>query len=160
MDTESQQRTYAVTLAKEIGPDHREAMRVWLGNLLEIRSSEISRSLKFRRALAATFHASLIWPLLRVVALEVKKHAWDNRSKNSRTALGVSAAAFAVFGGQSAGIAALGTAIGVPLWIVFGAGYMFASTLYEELSGQRPAAQPTTVKIMDAIKDIDGVHKI
>ena len=39
----------------------------------------------------------------------------------------------ALFGSQSAGIAALGTAIGVPLWVVLGAGAAFANSLIEEL---------------------------
>ncbi|OCC02401.1 hypothetical protein BA190_24055 [Labrys sp. WJW] len=46
-------------------------------------------------------------------------------------------AGLAFFGTQGAGIAALGTAAGVPLWVVPGAGSMFAKTLHEELTKRK-----------------------
>jgi hypothetical protein len=56
--------------------------------------------------------------------------------------LGLSTAAVgvAIFGGQGAGIAALGTAIGVPLWAVLGSGAAFADVIIEEFGrkGGRP----------------------
>lgn len=60
--------------------------------------------------------------------------------------MGLSAAAvgLAVFGNQAAGIAALGSAIGVPLWIVLGAGSMFADQLLKELSGALSASKKTS----------------
>ena len=35
-------------------------------------------------------------------------------------------------------LAALGTAIAVPLWVEFGAGATFFGVLYEEITGQKP----------------------
>ena len=55
----------------------------------------------------------------------------------------------ALFGGQGAGIAALGAAIGVPLWVVFGAGAAFAGVLYEEITGKRSSTK-TTYTVIDA----------
>ena len=56
--------------------------------------------------------------------------------------LGLSAAAVGavLFGGQDAGIAAQGTAMGVPLWVVLGSGPAFASVVIEEFGhkGRRP----------------------
>jgi hypothetical protein len=51
-------------------------------------------------------------------------------------------AGVALFGGKAAGIAALGTAIAVPLWIVLGAGGAFAGVLIEIIEGRdRDTAQ-------------------
>lgn len=72
-----------------------------------------------------------------LIAAALKDLAWDNRGLPAR--LGISAAILTAiaFGGQGAGIAALGTAIGVPLWLVFGAGAAFAGELYERLTGKK-----------------------
>ena len=48
--------------------------------------------------------------------------------RDSGMALGIAA-----FGAQGAGVAALGTAIGVPLWVISGAGASLAGVLLEEL---------------------------
>jgi hypothetical protein len=74
---------------------------------------------------------------------------------------GGAAVGVALFGGQSAGIAALGTAIGVPLWVVFGAGAAFAKSLHSEL-GRKSATPPTEDpgKVIDAVKGDDGIHRV
>jgi hypothetical protein len=79
----------------------------------------------------------------------MKRLAWDDRGLNVRLGMGGAAVGIALFGGQGAGIAALGTAIGVPLWVVFGAGAAFLGVLYEEITGKaRP--QGTTYRVIDA----------
>lgn len=57
-----------------------------------------------------------------------------------RPALGHSSRgrAFAVLPGANAGIAALGGAVGVPLWMVFGGGSMFLKSVYDELTSRLP----------------------
>ncbi len=98
--------------------------------LLEIRDSDKSVTEKLTEATS--------------LALEqIKKFAWDDRGLVGRAALGGAVAGAVLFGGQGAGIAALGTAIGVPLWVVFGAGAAFAGVLYEEITGARP--NPKTI---------------
>lgn len=58
-----------------------------------------------------------------------------------------------MFPGANAGIAALGGAIGVPLWIIFGGGSIFLKILYHELT-KRPDEQASEVsyKVIDAEK--------
>jgi hypothetical protein len=55
--------------------------------------------------------------------------------------MGAAATGVALFGGQGAGVAALGTAVGVPLWVIFGAGGAFMGVLYEELTGKKRTAK-------------------
>lgn len=68
--------------------------------------------------------------------------------------MGAAATGLALFGGANAGIAALGTAIGVPLWIVLGGGAMFAKYLFDELT-QKEAARDAgaSYRVIDAKKE-------
>ncbi len=89
---------------------------------------------KTQGALAATATSSVVWPMIKAIFAEIKRHAWDERGTKSRAFLGFASAGIAFFGSQGAGIAALGGAIGVPLWLVLGGGGVLLATLYEELS--------------------------
>ncbi|PPJ45437.1 hypothetical protein C0075_06670 [Rhizobium sp. KAs_5_22] len=113
------QRQLAVQLAQNTPPSEREALRMWAGSLLELRQKDMSVARKTKEAILITHRASVTWPILKVVYTQIKKYGWDNRSTPQRLGLGAAGAAFALFGGANAGIAALGGAIGVPLWVVF-----------------------------------------
>jgi hypothetical protein len=67
----------------------------------------------------------------------------------------VAGTAFALFGPANAGIAALGSAVAVPLWVVFGAGAMFARHLYEELGRQGEDESSVTYTVVTAKKEED-----
>ena len=116
---------------------HRHAFENWLQLLVDIHKQDVSPFKKGKAAIAATLNAKVIWPSVKILASEIKKHGWDNRSIGHRFGLGGAAVGLTLFGGQGAGIAALGTAVGVPLWIVFGAGSMFAHQLVQELQRNR-----------------------
>ena len=139
------QRQVAVTIAKNASVGEREALRIWIEQLLMLRASDLSRTAKAKRALSLTAESKVVWPTVKALSREVKRHAWDDRSRTARLGLGGAAVAGALFGGQSAGLAALGTAIAVPLWVVFGAGAAFVGVLYEEITG-RKANIPTESK--------------
>lgn len=86
-----------------------------------------------RLALRATFASKATWPILKALAKSLKGAAVvASGNRFGRVGL-VAVGAVAVFGGQGAGIAALGGAIGLPLWIVVGSGYAFAETLQAAL---------------------------
>ncbi|KQP30603.1 hypothetical protein ASF49_13955 [Methylobacterium sp. Leaf104] len=84
--------------------------------------------------MALTFASKAVWPVVKIIGRQTKRVTWDDRSTTARFGLGGAIAGAVLFGGQSAGIAALGTAVGVPLWVVLGAGASFANVLREELS--------------------------
>lgn len=71
---------------------------------------------------------------MKMVGSEIKRLGWDERTQTQRLGLAGAGVGLALFGGAQAGIAALGTAIGVPLWVVTGGGAAFASLLIEEIN--------------------------
>lgn len=113
--------------------EQQQALLEWSKDLLAIRHSEDSGVVKVKATVAATAQRKVIWPIVRVMLYRLKRLGWSERSWKARLGIGTVAATALVFGGQGAGIAALGTAIGVPLWIVFGAGATFAGLLMDEL---------------------------
>ncbi|ESX88272.1 hypothetical protein [Mesorhizobium sp. LNJC403B00] len=127
-------RQLAVRIAEEATPAQSAALQAWALKLLDIRNSDLPVHQKAKRAVAVTISSKVIWPVVKIVASQTKSLGWDNRTAAQRLGLGAAAVGVALFGGQSAGIAALGGAVGVPLWVVLGAGSMFARYLYEELA--------------------------
>lgn len=136
-ESSSSHRQLAVIVAEKATETEREALLNWLRRLLDIRASAGSIFAKARQAIAATLENNVVWPVVKIIARETKRIGWDDRSRTARLGLGGAAVGAAIFGGKSAGVAALGTAIGVPLWVVLGAGAAFANVLVEELSRRR-----------------------
>jgi len=128
----------------------------WQSDLLDIRNSDLSVVQKGRAALLATARVELARPLLNQVArharelgMSSKRVLWDQSGWIAR--LGLAGLLVGAFGyrGQRAGIAARGKAIGVPLWLVVGAGGAFLGALLDEL---RPHAPSTTYTVIEARK--------
>lgn len=154
-DQNEQQRQLAIRMVESTFPADREALRLWAGSLIELRASNLPAHQKAKQAILITYRAKVVWPMLKVASKQIKKHGWDNRSASQRMGLGAAGTAMALFGGANAGIAALGGAIGVPLWVVLGAGAMFARHLYEELGGKKPGDPKVTYRVLDGEPDQD-----
>jgi hypothetical protein len=113
--------------------DERLLLAQWAKQMLTIRDSNASSMEKAREAVRETVRSRAIWPFIKTIAREIKRVGWDQRGVPAR--IGISAAAIALaLPGHGAGIAALGGAFGVPLWVVFGAGGTFIGVLLEELA--------------------------
>jgi hypothetical protein len=125
-------------IANRLSPQERDATIKWLERLLDIRNSSGRRIDKAKEAIRVTLEAKIVWPVVKVIGADLKKIGWGDRSWAARLAGGGILATILVAGHQGAGIAALGGAIGVPLWIVLGAGAAFAGMLLEELLKLRP----------------------
>jgi hypothetical protein len=110
-----------------------ESLLTWMQGLLEIRNKDITLAQKNKAALELTATKKIVWPIMKVVTKEIKRKSWDERSTKTRFGLAGAGAGILLFGSQGAGIAAFGTAVGVPLWVVLGAGSTFAGVLIEEL---------------------------
>jgi hypothetical protein len=149
-EKDSSQRQVAVFVAQAAAPTDLDAIKVWAGKLLEIRSAPLSKLEKARAAMTLTASSKVVWPVAKMIAKEAKRIGWDDRSKTARLGLGGAAIGAAVFGGKSAGIAALGTAIGVPLWVVLGAGASFANVLIEEITRRKSTIEAATYTVIDA----------
>ena len=142
-------RRLAITVIEQASPLEREAMLKWATQLIAIRDSNLTSSEKAKAAISATIESKSIFPFIKTIGREMKRIGWDERSLPAR--IGLSAAAFAalLLSGKGAGIAALGGAIGVPLWVVFGAGGAFAGVIIEEVGRQRvrepPRSEPRVI---------------
>lgn len=126
----------AIYIANSIDDSQRDELKVWIERLLEIRDSGGSKSLRAWKALQLTQKSNVAKSVLELLFREAKRIAWDERSKNARLGVGGAALGLVTFGWQGAGIAALGTAVGVPLWVIFGAGSTFLGVLYDEITGR------------------------
>lgn len=130
---ESEQAKIVQDIVDDANVEQQQALLEWAEELLVIRYADNSVRSKAKAAVVATAHRKVVWPFVRVVLQRLKRLGWDERSWKARLGIGTVATTVAVFGGQGAGIAALGTAVGVPLWVVFGAGGTFAGLLIDEL---------------------------
>ena len=137
------------TIVDTASPAEREAISSWAVKLLEIRASDTTTAQKAKAAIGLTLASKVVWTAVKIAAKNTKKVGWDDRSRSARLGIGASAVGVALFGGQNAGIAALGTAIGVPLWVVLGAGAAFANQLLEEIA-RRSKTPDATYRILDA----------
>jgi len=143
------QKQLAVRIASTANAAEKEALRLWIERLLEIKASNLPATKKAKQAISVTSSSNVVLPTVKMIARETKRLTWDDRGLKGRLGLGGAAVGLAFFGGQGAGIAALGTAIGVPLWVVFGAGAAFLGVLYEEITGKKSNPK-TTYRTIDA----------
>lgn len=119
-DNDTRQRQLAITISRSASDSEADHLRLWVQGLLRIRESDLSSYAKAKQAVGLTASSKVALPVLKIVAKQSKVNGWDNRSAAQRMGMGAAAASVVLFGGANAGIAALGTAIGVPLWIVIG----------------------------------------
>jgi hypothetical protein len=133
--TEERQRysPIAVSIVKNAKVGDLQSIHDWATGLVEIRRGGGSLMSKAKAAMALTMSRKVVWPAIEMTAQATKRFGWDERSKVQRMGIGGIAAGLALFGGANAGIAALGTAIAVPLWVVTGSGAAFAGVLIEEV---------------------------
>jgi len=116
----------------------RQILLSWAQQLVAIRDGNLSTIEKAKASVSATVESKAIWPFLNLVGRELKRLGWDERGFAARIGLSAAALALLIPGKGAAGIAALGGAIGVPLWVVFGAGGAFVGVIIQELNKQTP----------------------
>ncbi len=149
-DDQSRDKRFAVAVVDAVPPEHHLALKAWADQLLIIANSPAPRWQKAKKAMRATQVSEVIWPALKTVAKQIKRAGWDTRSGPAKAFVSVAAVSAAVFGGKAAGVAALGTAVGVPLWIVFGAGAWFAKAVADEVTRKSAPAKGATYTVIDA----------
>lgn len=134
-------RKLAVTVVNQASAQERRILLDWAKQLVAIRDGHLSTPDKAKAAIKATIESKAILPFLKVLGTEIKRLGWDERGFAARMGIGAAAVALFLPGKGAAGIAALGGAVGVPLWIVFGAGGAFAGVIIQEL--QKPPSRPS-----------------
>lgn len=143
---QDKQLAIATRVTASASEAERQALLTWMTQLVLIRESKLTPVQKTKAAIAVTAKSRLVWPIAKMLAGELKRIGWDERASKSRAALVAAGLGLAVFGGQGAGIAALGTAIGLPLWVVLGAGAYFATGLIQELRSSLPKSKQPKFK--------------
>ncbi|MCG8616565.1 MAG: hypothetical protein MI802_10145, partial [Desulfobacterales bacterium] len=88
---------------------------------------------KFQDIIHLTKNANILFPIIKKIALELKRTGWDESSWKSKAGMGAALWASLLIGKAAASLALLGGAIAVPLWIVFGNGDEFVKMLIESL---------------------------
>lgn len=121
-------------VAERAGPVERLALLRWAETLLTIRESRAPIASKVTQAMKVTLRSEVIPAVLKLYGAPLKRLAWDDRSWPARVGGITAAATVGIATSEGAGVAALGGAIGVPLWIVVGAGGTFATVLVQELA--------------------------
>lgn len=132
-EEQSKERQLAVAIIKSTSPSDQILLQQWITQLLVLKDAPIGKLEKAKKAIAITASSKAAIAAAKIVTRHIKRVAWDERSAAARFGLGGAALGLAAFGSQGAGIAALGTAVGVPLWVVSGAGASLAGVLLEEL---------------------------
>ena len=126
-------RSVALAIARQTTREEQQVLLSWTQALLDTRGSSKSKFAKARGALEVTLASPAMLPLLKTLLGELRRVGWDERSWAGRLGLGGAIGTLAIAGNAGAGIAALGGAIGIPLWIVLGAGGLTAGTLVDTL---------------------------
>lgn len=135
--TSDSQKQLATRIAASASAADKEALRQWIEGLLAIKAKTTPPLHKAKEALALTARSKVVLPSVKMVGRELKRVGWNDRGLNGRLGVSGAAAGLLLFGSQGAGIAALGTAFSVPLWVVFGAGAAFLGVLYEEITSKK-----------------------
>lgn len=115
--------------------DEKEKSEVleWAERSMTIVSSrELSKSEKLL-ALREVKASKPILRLLLAVARLAKSKTWDNQSWARRLGISGLAIGAATFGTQAAGVAAMGTAIGVPLALITASGAVILGVIIDEI---------------------------
>lgn len=126
-------RQLVVAVVDRATTSERDALLAWARKLLEIRASPDSAFSKARQAVLSTAASPVIWPTVKTLAVELRHLGWDDQGVTGRMTAGGAAIAFLTIGSQGASIAALGTAVGVPLWVVLAGGCGLAGHLIETI---------------------------
>lgn len=153
MEDSDSQKQLAIAIVGSITRTEADALRDWARLLIDLKDEKMSAAAKARKAISLTASSKVILPAMKIISAQTKKHGWDNRTSTQRLGIAAAVGAFALFPGANAGIAALGGAVGVPLWMVFGGGSMFLKVLYDELA-KRPDEEDAgaSYQVIDAKK--------
>lgn len=146
MYDEAERRAIATRIATTASDQEREALLLWMVQLLQVRDSSLPSVKKAKEAALLTLRSKVIWPMVKLLGQEVKRLGWDELGTKSRFGIAGVGIGLALFGTQGAGIAALGGAIGVPLWVVLGAGAYFAPVLISELRKLVPQSRQPVLR--------------
>jgi len=114
-------------------PAEAQVLMDWVRGLSAIRNGELRGRRKVAAQLALLRESKAGWPLVKVMARALKIGAWDARSWKLRLGLGAILGTFVAIGNAGAGIVPLGGGIGLPLWVLMGAGGVLIGLIADQV---------------------------
>ena len=133
MDEKEKQGLVIQSVVSRLSTEDRSRLSAWVEKIQEISKSEGSYAARGMQAVRTTLDSKVAWPAIRVLFDELKAHGWSERSMAQRAAMATIVGTVVATGGAGAGIAAMGGAIGVPLWLLTGTGAYALAKLVDEL---------------------------
>lgn len=118
-------------LIAETSRKEQEKLKDWLKDLLDIRNSDKTYRKKIKMIGANLKQSQALAPVAKVLLIKMK-NAWNDLGGPAKWAVGAAGTALVLFGGAGAGITAFGGAVGIPLFVVFGAGGALAGAIIQE----------------------------
>lgn len=148
MTPEDKQRILAKVLAA-LTDDEKRQLLEWSQRARNIQGNTALSLPQRLKQLQRLETSPLVFGVLRRLFRELKVKAWDERSWPVRLGVGGLALGTAVFGGQSIGIAAFGSAVGVSLALVSGMGGTFLGLLISHLEKETGKSEAPEQKQVD-----------
>lgn len=136
-ETETETEPAIVRALRHLPPAEQHRLLEWSRGWGSIRYGALRGGKKAAAMLALTREHKAAWPLAKVMSLTLKVLVWDARSWTFRLGLGSLVATFILLGNTAASIVALGGGIGLPLWLLIGAGGILAGLLADRIQTQR-----------------------
>ncbi|WP_157634387.1 hypothetical protein [Variovorax sp. Root318D1] len=131
-------QSVAVAVLAKASDEQRIAVAEWARDVLAIRESKENFAQKALLIAKATHRHGLTTTFLEQVWTEAKRVGWDERTGAMRGVLAGSALGLiASLSGPMAGVAAFGTAVGLPIILLGAGGGALVAALIEEGSKHR-----------------------
>ena len=148
----------ARAVVRELDPEQRKVLASYTASLVLLRGRDLPTQTKVLDSIDLTADPEVLGVLTKGSGRLLAKHAWKDRSWPARIGLSAAALASILTAGQGAGIALLGTAVGVPLWIVFGSGGAFAGELLDEIerAGTEDAGDPESLDVDEIVEELES----
>jgi hypothetical protein len=147
----------ARAVVRELDPEQRKVLAEYTASLVLLRGKDLPTQTKVLDSIDLTADPKVLGVLTKGSGRLLAKHAWKDRSWPARIGLSAAALASILTAGQGTGIALLGTAVGVPLWIVFGSGGAFAGDLLDEIDRARTGAGSASADSDAESLDVDEI---
>jgi len=120
----------------KISEQEKNWLSQWADECQRIASSDVRQKEKFKKLFGTMKrYNKVLKPVFKLIWGSSKKVFWQDRSTSARVAiLGVLGG---IIAGGGVGLAICGTAVGIPLFLLTGAGGAFLGVLIEELTKRK-----------------------
>jgi hypothetical protein len=129
----------AEDILKGFSDEERLEIKSWAEKAIVIRNDEsLNQIQKVKKLYEESWRSSVITKFLKAFLQFIKKHGWDERSMPARITMSGAALGFVTMGTKLAGIASAGIGVGLPFFVLTGAGGALLGVIIQEATkGQK-----------------------